>query len=177
MNGGLPQKIVEHGSAAKWSPDGSSIVTDSGTGLLIVEVGTGKRSEVPFSNDKAFAFWLDQETLGARDFEMLGARDSTTLLIFDLRTRKWTDLVAGSFKNWINSPDGKYVYFSVGGAEPMVQRIRVADHHLETITSLKDFAEVAEPRLLQLRVAPDGSPILTRAVDSMEIYALNVRWP
>jgi hypothetical protein len=29
----------------------------------------------------------------------------------------------------------------------------------------------------QLRVAPDGSPTLTRSVDSSEIYALNVKWP
>jgi hypothetical protein len=48
---------------------------------------------------------------------------------------------------------------------------------METVTSLKDFARVLNFGLTQFRVAPDGSPILTRAADSQEIYALNVRWP
>jgi Tol biopolymer transport system component len=176
MNGGLPKKIVERGGSARWSPDGTSIVAsvygadDSDLGLWIVEVGTGKMSEVPSSKHKGGAFWLDQDTLGADE-------DLKKLLIFDLRTGKWTDLVAGNFANWINSPDGKYVYFASGGAEPSVQRIRVADRHIETITSLKDFIRVSNFGFPQLRVAPDGSPMLTRDLDSQQIYALNVRWP
>jgi Tol biopolymer transport system component len=178
MNGGLPRKIVESAESPRWSPDGSSIVATArgGTGryrnngLRIVEVGTGNMSEVPSSKGKGGAFWLDQETLGADE-------GYKKLLIFDLRTRKWTDLVAGNFVNWINSPDGRYVYFASGGAEPSVQRIRVADRQVETITSLKDFTRVMNFEWTQLRVAPDGSPTLTRSLDSQEIYALNVRWP
>ena len=177
MNGSPPQKIVEKLTSARWSPDGIFIVATaigsdgSNDGLRIVEVGTGKRSELPSSKDMLGAFWLDQETLGAL------SGDRTKLLIFSLRTQKWTDLVAGNFSNWINSPDGKYVYFATGGTEPSVRRIRVADHQIETITSLKDFVRVLNFGLTQLRVAPDGSPTLTRAMDTQEIYALSVRWP
>jgi hypothetical protein len=177
MNGGPPKKIVENGSSPRWAPHGGSIVTSvSGTnysndGLRIVEVDTGKMSEIPSSKDKGGAFWLDKDTVGAANVDL------NRIQIFDLRTKKWTDLVTPNLENWINSPDGKYVYFASGGAEPRIQRIRVADHHIETITSLKDFTRLLNFGLPQLRVAPDGSPTLTRDADPQQIYALNVRWP
>ena len=77
--------------------------------------------------------------------------------------------------NWINSPDRKYAYVATGGTEPTIRRIRVSDRQVETIVSLKDFAELANYGWTQLRVAPDGSPTLTRALDTQEIYALQVR--
>ena len=45
---------------------------------------------------------------------------------------------------------------------------------METVTSLKDFTRALNP-YIQLRMTADGSPSLTRALDSEEIYALNVR--
>ncbi len=181
MNGGSPQKISASAWSPRWSPDGNSVVYNrrkadgSDNGLEIAEVATGKKSEVPSPNGKLGAFWLDQQTMVAAN------GDLKKLMIFDLRTTTWTDLVAGNLQNWlqnwINSPDGKYVYYAAGGSEASIQRIRVADRHIETISSLKDFTRVANFGAPQLRVAPDGSPTLTRAVDSEEIFALDVRWP
>jgi DNA-binding winged helix-turn-helix (wHTH) protein/WD40 repeat protein len=181
MNGGTPRQISASAWSPRWSPDGKSVVYNrvkadgSVNGLEIAEVATGKKSEVPSPNGKLAAFWLDQQTMAAAN------GDLKDLMIFDFRTRAWTRIVAGNvqnpLQNWINSPDGKYIYYAAGGSEASIQRIRVADRHVETITSLKDFTRVANFGSHQLRVAPDGSPTLTRAVDSEEIYALNVRWP
>ncbi len=178
MNGGLPQKMGERLISARWSPDGSSIVTGSfgpdgneNTPFQIIDMRTRKASVVPSSEDYGGAFWIGQETLGAV------GRAGTKLATFDLKTKKWTDLVPGNFANEINSPDGKYIYVATADTEPSLQRIRVADRHVETITSLKGFTRVMNFGWTQLRVAPDGSPTLTRSVDSQEIYALNVRWP
>jgi eukaryotic-like serine/threonine-protein kinase len=181
MNGGSPQKISASAASPRWSPDGNSVVYNrcnadgSDNGLEIAEVATGKKSEVPSPNGKLGAFWLDQQSMVAAN------GDLKKLMIFDLRTTTWTDLVSGNLENWlqnwINSPDGKYVYYAAGGPEASIQRIRVADRHIETISSLKDFTRVANFGAPQLRVAPDGSPTLTRAVDSEEIFALEVRWP
>ncbi len=56
--------------------------------------------------------------------------------------------------------------------------IRLADHKVETIASLKDLPRAIGPHSnTQIRVAPDGSPVFTRDIGSQEIYGLNVRWP
>ncbi|HMD19417.1 MAG TPA: hypothetical protein VKH40_03810 [Alloacidobacterium sp.] len=96
---------------------------------------------------------------------------------YDLKTRKWTDFAPGMLVDAVNSmpsPDGKYLYYTIAGTEPRVVRLRFADHQIETITSLKDFNRMNDTNI---GVAPDGSPIFTRATGSQEIYALNVRWP
>jgi hypothetical protein len=100
-------------------------------------------------------------------------------LTFDFKTQKWTDLIAGNFVNWNLSPDRKYFYVTTGGAEPKVQRLRLADHQIETVTSLKDLhrAEDSVEGGTQISVAPDGSPVFTRDIGSQEIYALTVKWP
>ena len=85
--------------------------------------------------------------------------------------------IAGNFANSAASPDHKYLYFATTGSEPRVERLRIADHQVETVVSLKDFSRLLYYRGTTLGVAPDGSPILTREMSSSEIYALNVRWP
>ena len=41
-------------------------------------------------------------------------------------------------------------------------RIRISDHSVETITSLKDLHEVADPYdITQISVTPDGSALFT----------------
>jgi DNA-binding winged helix-turn-helix (wHTH) protein/Tol biopolymer transport system component len=177
VNGGSPRTISASANSPRWSPDGNSVVynrvkADGGEGdLEMAEVGTGKKTEIPSPDGKLGAFWLDQQTMVAAN------GDLKKLMIFDFRTRTWTDLVAATLENWINSPDGKYAYYAAGGTEASIQRIRIADRHVETVTSLKDFTRVSNYEGPQLRMAADGSPSLTRAIDNEEIYALNVRWP
>jgi len=58
-------------------------------------------------------------------------------------------------------------------------RVRLADHQVETLASLKDlrrFVDLVEAGT-QISVAPDGSPVFTRDIGSQEIYALSVKWP
>lgn len=78
---------------------------------------------------------------------------------------------------WAVPPDGKSLYVVTGGEEPKLERIRVADHQIETITSLKDIHLVADVGHIEIAVAPDGSPVFTRDTGYQEIYSLNVRWP
>jgi len=81
--------------------------------------------------------------------------------------------------NWNLSPDRKYFYFTTGGTEPKVQRIKFADRKIETITGLKDLRRVIDlvETNTQVNVAPDGSPVFTRDIGSQEIYALTLKWP
>jgi hypothetical protein len=95
------------------------------------------------------------------------------------KPKNWSDLVAGNFvSSWAVSPDGKYFYFTTGGAGPKAQRLRFADHQIETITGLKDLRRVVDSpeQSTQIYVAPDGSAIFARDIGTHEIYALTVRW-
>jgi serine/threonine protein kinase len=185
MDGGLPQRIEERNSAAaNWSPDGNFLVFTSwieGTpegetpqwDWKILDVRTGKTSVVPSSHDKTGARWVTQDTLVA------STEGSTMFVAFDFRTQKWAELATGAFVNWAVPPDGKYLYFTTGGAEPKAQRLRFADRQIETIVSLKDLRQVVDSveGNTQISVAPDGSAVFTRDIGTQEIYALNVRWP
>jgi regulator of extracellular matrix RemA (YlzA/DUF370 family) len=115
--------------------------------------------------------WIDNNIV------LASTRDFTKLVTFNRKAGKWTDFLTGSFTNWVVTNDGKYVVVATAGPEPILQRLRVADHHLETLTALKGFTRLANLSWTQLRVAADGSPIITRAADNSQIYALNVKWP
>lgn len=176
MEGGMPQRIVEDGFYATWSPDGNYLAYRSyypDAELKIVDVRTGKKFAIPSSHGMG-GFWVTQDTLVAEN------EKETNFLTFNFKTQKWTDLgpkAMGTIESWMTSPDGKYLYLQAGGAEPKVERIRFADQRLETITSLKDFQPAVNNGSTQINVAPDGSPIFTRDTGYQEIYALKIRWP
>jgi len=182
MEGGSPRRIVEKGSiASDWSPDSKHLlvqsdVEDLSAGekrefkLQIMDLDSGKLSDVPSSRGLTGQAWLIPDTLVA----MSG--DNTKALIFDIKTQKWSELISDS-SCFSFSPDRKYLYCQTGGAEPKVLRIRVADHKVETIVSLKNLQQVFVNYATSGGIAPDGSPIFTREVGTQEIYALSVKWP
>jgi len=185
-DGGPPQKIVAKNSAGgHWSPDGNLLIVTCWTDgpaeerhnpyLQMYDFRTGSLSMVPGSQGLVGgAYGSDQASLVAAN------QAGTKLLSFDFKSQKWSDLVARDIAEWTVSPDGKYLYFTTGGPEPMAQRLRFADHQIETITSLKDLRRVLDSMEMgrtQINVAPDGSPIFTRDIGTQEIYALTVRWP
>ncbi len=108
--------------------------------------------------------------------------DRTKMLVLDVKTHKWSELVSlpkpDTLVNWAHSPDYQYVYYTTGGPEPQVFRVRLADHKVEFITSLKDLPRATGTDWnTQISVAPDGSAVFTRDIGTQEIYALTLRWP
>src|SRR5271170_3042815 len=170
------EKGIVHRDLKTWSPDGNYL---SYTSLLptlqlqIIDVRTGKKSAPPLSKH-GLGYWVDQDTLVAASEKL------TNFQTFSLKTQKWSDLgpkIVGRILIWMISPDGKYLYFTTGGAEPKAERIRFADQQVETITNLKDLHRVVNHENTEINVAPDGSPIFTRDTGYQEIYALNIKWP
>jgi len=104
---------------------------------------------------------------------------SETLLVFDLPTQKWTELerIYVGYPSW--SRDSTYVYFDSPVGEPGFYRVRVADHKLERLFSLKNvrFADTGGTGSYWTGLAPDDSPLLLRDVGSQEIYALDWEAP
>ena len=181
MNGALAPKTVARGDpwnwakAENWSPDGNLLLIRVKDELATYDMRSGETSVVPSSKDSKdlWGFWIDQNSI-------LGiSQDNAKFLTFDLRTQKWTELAAlGTLAAWEVSPDGKYVYYETGGEEPKAWRLRFADHQIEMLTSMKEPSRARDLGwVVDISVAPDGSPIFTRNIGTQEVYALNVRWP
>lgn len=80
------------------------------------------------------------------------------------------------FTQW--SGDGKSVYFDTGSStDPAICRVRLADHKLERVASLKDFRRVVTPWISWSGLTPDGSPLLMRDIGTQEVYALDFEAP
>ena len=181
VEGGIPRKIEDKGIAAFWSPDSNSVAvfvpntTTQGFGETeTIDLHTGKISSVPDSTGTVGAFWPAQDLLVA-----LNIKDTVQgFVTFDFKTRKWSHLVSGPITHWMQSVDGKYLYYTTGGDDPSVLRVRFSDGKVEEIASLKNFRPVEEEGVESwVGVTADGDPQLTRDVGTQEIYDLSVRWP
>jgi Tol biopolymer transport system component len=182
MDGRPPQTLVAAGAyAPSWSPDGSRLLfldrSDTARSKIeIINPGTGTRSIVPVSSGLYNVRWVAGDLLAAT------TSDSRKLVVFDLKNQKWSDLVSSNMPSYVVmaacSPDHKYIYYTTGGSDPMAFRIRLADHKVETVTSLKGLTLALGPAAnTQFGVAPDGSPVFTRDTGTQEIFALTVKWP
>ena len=101
---------------------------------------------------------------------------ATRLALYDVGTRRWRDLIAGS--EWLAYPswtrDSSWIQLLKGSA---IVRVRVSDGHVERLTTLERIALVDVPWGGWVGLAPDDSPIALRAIGATEIYALDVEWP
>jgi hypothetical protein len=176
--GGLPRKILAKDSfAANWSPDGNLLVfTDTHDAarpqLGMVDLRTGAISVVPEPQGLIGEQWVAERLLVA---------SRLTPVIFDLDTKKWSELATGtailSFVNWLQSPDYKYLRRDGrrGARSPAhpTGRPQGGNHR-----QLEGPAPGERPDgNTQIGVSPDGSPVFTRDMGTQEVYALTVEWP
>jgi hypothetical protein len=98
-------------------------------------------------------------------------------MLFDFTTQKWAELarVGVSYPNW--SRDGNYVYFQSFGRDPALYRVRIRDHKLEKIVSLKGIRPTIGVAGTWCGLAPDDSPLVLRDVGTQEIYSLDLQLP
>jgi hypothetical protein len=90
--------------------------------------------------------------------------------------RLWSELASGgvTFPRW--SRDSKYIYWDGRGEDAFISRVRIADHVLEPVASLKDMRKTGALGSWA-GSAPDGSPLILRYANSEEIYALDLNLP
>jgi hypothetical protein len=106
-------------------------------------------------------------------------REGWRFILFDFKTHKWSDLFTGTFVDFMQSPDGQYLYYTnADRGDANVLRIRLGDRRVEPILSLKNFRQVVDENTgTWVGVAWDGSVVLTRDIGTQEVYALKMRWP
>jgi Tol biopolymer transport system component len=164
-----------------WSGDGTSLVFyySSGSGdfwnsgsVNILDLQTHKISVVPGSE----GLFSPHPSPDGRYISAMSV-DRQKLLLFDFRTQKWEELAVGNagFSNW--SRDGKYVYFRSSGSDAAIYRVRVSDHKLEKVVSLKGLRITIGVVGTWAGLAADDSPLVLRDVGTQEIYALDLQLP
>jgi len=184
--GGLEQPAPgdHRGAHPNWSPDGNSLLfghypldDPPGSGKLALEIldlRTHSVSKVPSSEELWAPRWSpDGRHILARP--VAGNR----LMLFDVTTQNWTELasIGVIWPEW--SRAGDYIYFlgfPTGGQPSGVYRVRISDHKLEQVVSLKDFHQ-ARDLGSWTGLAPDDSPLLVRDSGTQDIYALDWEAP
>jgi Tol biopolymer transport system component/DNA-binding winged helix-turn-helix (wHTH) protein len=158
-----------------WSPDGKSIVLSMGdlgaisNKISILDRETRKVTPVPGGENLFSPRW-------SPDGRYIAAitTDSQALMLFDRTNQQWTELVRMSigYPSW--SHDGQYLYFdSTLTEDPAFFRVRISDHRLERLASLKDIHRLWGPNAEWSGLGPGDSLLVTRNISSPEIYALD----
>lgn len=177
MNGGTPQKLTDYGVAPDWSPDGNFLATtvylEGAYRSRVIDVRNGNVTLVPNSKDTLGPWYATQDTLIAI------ASDQSKLVRYNFKTQKWSDILTSpdKFVNWLTSPDGKYFYYSTGGSDPTVFRLRLSDDAVEQVVKLKNVRLANDLDVgPKLNVTPDNSVLVLRDIGTEEVYALSVNW-
>jgi Tol biopolymer transport system component len=163
---------------AGWTPDGNSLLffgmkTAERYTISFVDLKTMKTTDVPASEASAGA------TLSP-DGRYIAATpiDGQKLMIYDVAAQKWTELAKQNVNAIVWSYDSQYVYFDTqSSADPAIYRVRVSDHKLETVASLKNLRRVILPYWAWMGLTPAGSPLLMRDTGTQEVYALDLQLP
>jgi Tol biopolymer transport system component/DNA-binding winged helix-turn-helix (wHTH) protein len=165
---------------AGWSADGNALVFGCLAGygpadsaLHLVDLRTDKVSTVPGSQGLFSPRWSpDGHYLAAI------AEDTGKMMLFDFKTRKWTNLVnvQVGYPTW--SRDSRHIYFdSYSDDKPGFYRVRISDRALEQIASLKGLRRAWGAFDPWSGLAPDDSPLVLRDAGTQEIYALDWQAP
>jgi Tol biopolymer transport system component/predicted Ser/Thr protein kinase len=181
--GGTPEPVLneQHNELdPTWSPDGNSLVfsyapwfeTAPGiSAVYVVDLRTRKPVKLPGSEGLFGARWSPDG-----QYIVANREDLQATMLFDVRTKRWTELAkSAGYSNW--SRDGRYVYFVTFGRQTSLLRVRVTDHRLEEVVSLKDFRTTGWAGATWTGPAPDDSPLMLRDISTQEIYALDWKAP
>ena len=181
-DGGSPEKVMPGQGDAGWSADGNSLVfsdtppsydpnASGQMALHILDLRTRQVSTLPGSQGIYSPRWSPD----GRYIAALRAGPET-LRVFDLLTQRWVELgqLSVGYPSW--SRDSKYIYFdSFPGPDRAFYRVRISDHRVEKIVSLKNLGLAGAWGWTGL--APDDSSLVLRDVGIDEIYALDWQAP
>lgn len=178
--GGNPEELIPGSDYsqvdATWSPDGSRIAfgqLNAAGPVFLLELKTRQISTLSAPEILFSPRWSPD----GRYIAALSA-DSKKLVLFDFKTRQWSDWVSetGSigFLTW--SPDARYLYYDQTATQhPTFQRVKVGFTRPEVLFQLRDLNEYNDPLIgAWTGLAPDGSGLFVRDLSAREIYALDL---
>jgi eukaryotic-like serine/threonine-protein kinase len=176
--GGRPEQVTtgEHNEGdVGWSPDGNSLVfgwVGASTGSIhLLDMRTHKVSDLPGSEGLFSPRWSPD----GRYITAMPAGPQDKLFGFDRLSQKWSELAKGAigYPSW--SRDGRYIYFDTTTGDFL--RVRISDHKLERVVSLKGLPRASGPWGQWTGLDVDDSPLVLRDASVQEIYALDWEAP
>lgn len=180
-DGGLPEAVSEvekSQGAPTWSPDGKSLVyadvdCHPADTCKIYRVSLVDRSvdEIPNSTGFRTARWSPNG-----HYVAALKPDTHGLWLFNLTAQQWTRLADdanGDDISW--SPDSAQIFYSRSTATGRsVARLSLRDKRVETAIDFGEFNDSTGGFTSWFCLAPDGSIIALRQIETSEIYA--VEW-
>ena len=165
-----------------WSPDGLSLLFASlprpgrqpqSLVIRLLDLQTRRVSILPGSEGLSSPRWSPDGR-----YAVATSGDSQKLVLYNFRTKVWSDLaiVNAGWQNW--SRDGESVFFdSTYRNDPGIYRIRISDRKMEQVESLKGVQRALGVFGPWSGLAPDESPLILRDVGTQDIYALDWEAP
>jgi len=180
-DGGEPEEVMTGIGDLGWSPDGSSMIFHSGMAgfsdsspraIHLLDLKSREVTTLPGSEGLYSPRW-------SPDGHYIAALrvGPESLQVFDVGTKKWTELtkIVVGFPIW--STDSRYIYFDSLKGAPNLYRVRIADRRLEQVASLQSIRLAPNFGGALSGLAPDNSPLVVRDLGNQDIYALDVEWP
>jgi Tol biopolymer transport system component len=176
--GGQPQIISEESRSQAdpdWSPNGKTIVygrpseymaeDSSPKSIQMVDLATRRVLTVPGSEGLFSPRWSpDGRNLVAMPL------NQRKLMLFDIASKKWTELASGTFNNPVWSKDGNYIYYQSYDEGRPICRIQVAGARVEEITNFRDLQPGAA--VGYWGITSDDAPIVSFHFLTADIYSL-----
>jgi Tol biopolymer transport system component len=166
-----------------WSADGNTIafggleteVQDSDKDAIrIMDVKTRQVSLLPGSA----GLFSPRFSPDGRYLLAVGSANDR-LMLFDLTTKKWEEVVKSfvAYPGW--SHDGKCIYFNDASARLQpVYRVCLSDRKPEVVVNLADFGRLAQGRFgWWTGLGPDESILAVRDISIQEINSLQLQLP
>jgi Tol biopolymer transport system component len=156
-------------------PDGKAIALSlgnlgpTGQGVSIVELDSRKVHDLPGAEH----LFSPRVSPGGKYIAAI-TTDSQALMLFDIASQRWSELVKMpiGFPSW--SRDGRYIYFdSIFSEDPAFYRVAIADRKLERLTGLSGVRRLWGEMGEWTGLAPDDSLLLTRDASHQEVYAID----
>jgi Tol biopolymer transport system component len=165
-----------------WSPDGNSLAFGTypleevpeppKVAVRVLDLTTRSVSVLPGSE----GLWSPRWSPNGQYIAALSS-DTRTLSLFDLQSKRWTELAKANFGYPSWSRDSKYIYFDTLGNDPAFFRVRIRDRKLERVVGLANVLRKVGAFGPWTGLGPDDSPLLARDASFDEIYALDWEAP
>jgi Tol biopolymer transport system component len=175
--GGIARELLPEDKTCQqdpnWSPDGNKVIFGNESGnpdstIRMLDLTTHQVTTLPESKGLFSPRW----SADGRYIPAFSA-DLTRLMVFDMQTQQWTQLVRGTL-GWLNwTHDGQRLQVLDTSGLGAVLEVRLSDGQTVRLADLKSFP--IEGRYHNsLATAPDDSPLLLRNAGTQDVYALEL---